>query len=93
MKAIMKSFALILLTAVASAVDLEQYMPSVLPEQKTAIGYSVGSYVHSVGQDQPQVAKKGGRFVDLCPNAGKCDFSPDQKQGGEIINLDIDAVK
>jgi hypothetical protein len=43
----MKSLALILLTAV-SAVELEQqFIPSVLPEQKTASGYSVGSYVHA----------------------------------------------
>lgn len=54
----MKSFALILLAAVACAVDLEQYTPSMLPEQKTAVGYSVGSFVHSqtganVYQDQP----------------------------------------
>jgi len=33
-------------------------------------------------------ARQTGRFVDLCPNAGKCDFSPDQKIGGEIIELD-----
>lgn len=39
------------------------------------------------------MARQAGRFVDLCPNAGKCDFSPDQKTGGEIINLDIEAVK
>lgn len=54
-------------------------------------------HTQQVGQQlqeaAPTEARKKGRFVDLCPNAGKCDFSPDQKIGGEIINLDIEAVK
>ena len=29
----------------------------------------------------------------MCPNAGKCDFSPDQKIGGEIINLDTASLE
>ena len=29
----------------------------------------------------------------MCPNAGKCDFSPDQKIGGEILNIDIAKVR
>ena len=29
----------------------------------------------------------------MCPNAGKCDFSPDQKIGGEILNIDIATVR
>lgn len=37
--------------------------------------------------------RQTGRFVDLCPNAGKCDYSPDQKIGGEIINLDINEIQ
>jgi hypothetical protein len=36
----MKSFALMILTAAVSAVDLEQvYTAAVLPQQKTAVGY------------------------------------------------------
>jgi hypothetical protein len=35
----MKSFALLLFVAATQAVDLEQYNPSVLPVQKTAVGY------------------------------------------------------
>lgn len=95
----MKSLALLLLAAAASAITLESeqnYIPSVLPEQKTAVGYSVGSYVHSAaGTFEPtrKVARQKGRFVDLCPNAGKCDFSPDQKIGGEIINLDTAEIE
>ncbi len=86
----MKSFALILIAAVASAVTLEteQFIPSALPEQKTALGYEVGAFAF-----EPKIARQKGRFVDLCPNAGKCDFSPDQKIGGEILNIDIEAVK
>ena len=43
-----------------------------------------------INQYQPtsRITRQQGRFVDLCPNAGKCDFSPDQKIGGEIIQLD-----
>jgi hypothetical protein len=94
----MKSLALILLAAAASAVTLEseQYVASVLPEQKTAVGYSVGSFVQSgTGAYEPvrKEARQKGRFVDLCPNAGKCDFSPDQKIGGEIINLDTAEIE
>ena len=84
----MKSFALFLIAAVASAVSLESeqsYIPTRLPEQKTALGYEVGAYVHT-----GKVARQQGRFVDLCPTAGKCDFSPDQKIGGEILNIDIE---
>ena len=29
----------------------------------------------------------------MCPNAGKCDFGPDQKIGGEIINLDTASLE
>lgn len=95
----MKSLALLLLAAAASAVTLESeqtYIPSVLPEQKTAVGYSVGSFVHSAAtayEPTRKVARQKGRFVDLCPNAGKCDFSPDQKIGGEIINLDTAEIE
>ena len=39
------------------------------------------------------MARQQGRFVDLCPNAGKCDFSPDQKIGGEILNIDTAAIE
>lgn len=39
------------------------------------------------------MARQKGRFVDLCPNAGKCDYSPDQKIGGEIINLDTAEIQ
>ena len=80
-----------LIAAVASAVSLESeqiYSASILPEQKTAAGYEVGAYVQT-----GKTARQVGRFVDLCPNAGKCDFSPDQKIGGEILNIDIEAVK
>jgi hypothetical protein len=38
------------------------------------------------------MARQKGRFVDLCPNAGKCDFSPDQKIGGEILTVDTASV-
>ena len=66
-----------------------------MPEQKTASGYSVGSYVHAGAYEPAGAAtgSKGKRFVDLCPNAGKCDFSPDQKIGGEIINLDTASLE
>lgn len=86
----MKSFALALIAVVASAVavETEQFIPSTLPEQKTALGYQVGAFAF-----EPKIARQKGRFVDLCPNAGKCDFSPDQKIGGEILNIDINAVK
>ncbi len=88
----MKSLALIILAAAASAVTLEseQYIASVLPEQKTAVGYSVGSFVQSgTGAYEPvrKVARQKERFVDLCPNAGNCDFTPDKKISGEDIDL------
>jgi hypothetical protein len=43
-------------------------------------------------QPTRKIARQQGRFVDLCPNAGKCDFSPDQKIGGEIIELDASSL-
>ena len=46
----MKSFALFLIAAVASAVSLESeqsYIAATLPEQKTAVGYEVGAYVQT----------------------------------------------
>ena len=83
----MKSFTLTLITAVASAVNISQFDAVVLPVQQTFSGYQAGSTVSSY-EPTSRITRQQGRFVDLCPNAGKCDFSPDQKIGGEIIKLD-----
>ena len=66
----------------ASQLDGAGWAATVLQPQSIA-SVATTSKAFSTGK----VARQKGRFVDLCPNAGKCDFSPDQKIGGEIVNI------
>jgi hypothetical protein len=67
----------------ASVLDGAGWAATVLQPQNIA-SIATTSKAYSTGK----VARQKGRFVDLCPNAGKCDFSPDQKIGGEIVNIE-----
>ena len=86
----MKSLALVLISAAASAVEQMKFIPTTLvPEQQRFdTGIPVDSSMDTEYEPVRKIGRQMGRFVDLCPNAGKCDFSPDQKIGGEIIELD-----